>query len=578
MRELISKLKRLIGPEKKRMVRPIVCSIFDSLCSSFMYGVMLFVLLELADGTFSSGKLAEYVVILAGIFLLRCVFQSVGFTAAQCTGPDVTYRLRMDMGNHIRSLNLGFFNKNSIGRLTGALLTDVTDFETIITHCLCDVIKVASFEVMAVIMAFLLDWHYGLAVLVLSGIAFPFLLSSGKIAAQGADRLRETKQNAVSRIVEYINGMRTFRLYNLTGAHFKRLDQSLDALRRESARAELTVLPLSMAFSFIASMIVPTALLLGTWLFMGGKVEAASFLLILLLAVALSSSMTVAGSLYPQVRSISKAADSIISILDEKELPYKETNPDFSDHSIVFRQVDFGYSTGQPVLKDISFRAGSGTTTALIGPSGSGKTTIASLISRFFDVDKGEILIGGKNIREIAPDTLAGEMSVVFQDVYLLCDTIYNNIKIGRPDAGQREIEEAAKASNCHDFIMKMERGYNTMIGEGGSNLSGGEKQRIAIARALLRDAPIVLLDETTSSLDADNEREIQQAFDRLMQGKTVLVIAHRLKTIINADNILVLNKGEVLESGNHDTLLAQGGWYAKMVKQQKMAEQWSVK
>lgn len=578
MGKLLSQLKRLIGANGKRMMTPMLCSAADSLCNSFLYGVMLFVLLDLVNGSLDRENLITYILILAGVFLLRCVFQAIGFTAAQCTGPDVSYRLRMDMGNHIRSLNLGFFNKNSIGRLTGALLTDVTDFETIITHCLCDVIKVLSFTVMAVAMSFFLDWRFGLAVAVLVGIAFPFLLRSGAVAAHNSDKMRGTKQNVVSRIVEYITGMRTFRLYNLTGVHFKRLDDSLNDLRRESTRSELSVLPLAMAFSAIASMIVPVALLLGTWLLMGSEVDAASFLLILLLSVAISSSMTVASSLYPQVRSISKAADSIIRILDEKELPYEETSPTFADYSVAFRNVTFGYDAKQPVLKNMSFHAATGTTTALIGPSGSGKTTIASLISRFWDVDTGEILVGGKNIRTLQPDALAGELSVVFQEVYLLCDTICNNIKIGKPEATQEEIEAAAKAANCHDFILKMEQGYDTMIGEGGSTLSGGEKQRIAIARALLRDAPIVLLDETTSSLDADNEREIQQAFDRLMQGKTVLVIAHRLKTIMAADNILVLQKGQITESGSHEALLKQDGWYAQMVKQQKKAEQWSVK
>ena len=578
MRRLIKQLKRLIGADGKRMICPMLCSAADAVCNSFLYGVMLFLLLDLVNDTLNHQKLVTYIIILTCVFLLRCVFQAVGFTAAQRTGPDVSYQLRMDMGNHIRTLNLGFFNKNSIGRLTGALLTDVTDFETIITHCLCDIIKVLSFTVLSIVMSFLLDWRFGIAVAVLVGIAFPFLLRSGAVAARNSDHLRSAKQNVVSRIVEYITGMRTFRLYNLIGTRFVRLDDSLNDLRRESTRAELSVLPLAMAFSTITSMIVPTALLLGTWLLIGDAVDAAAFLLILLLSVAISSNMTVASSLYPQVRSIAKAADSIISILNEKELPYKETEPTFSDYAVEFKNVTFGYDNEQPVLEKLSFQAAAGTTTALIGPSGSGKTTVASLISRFWDVDSGEILLGGKNIRNIHPDTLAGKLSVVFQEVYLLCDTVYNNIKIGKPDATREEIETAAKAANCHDFIMKWEKGYDTAVGEGGSTLSGGEKQRIAIARALLRNAPIVLLDETTSSLDADNEREIQQAFDRLMRGKTVLVIAHRLKTIMGADNIIVLNKGQIAETGSHEMLIKQAGWYAQMIEQQKKAEQWSVK
>lgn len=574
----LKRLRRLVGKDAKRLIPPVLCSVADSVFNSFFYGVVLFVLLDLLRADLNRDKLVFYTLVLTAAFLLRCIVQAVGFTGTQCTGPDVSYRLRMELCNHIRALNLGFFNKNSIGRLTGALLTDVTDFETIITHCVCDVIKVLSFTVLAVVMAFLLDWRFGLAVLVLVGIAFPFLLYSGKVAAQNSDKLRAANQNVVSRIVEYIGGMRTFRLYNLIGTHFGRLDDALRALKRESTHAELSVLPLSMAFSVIASMVVPTALLLGTWLLMGGLVDTAVFLLLLLMSVAISSSMTVASSLYPQVRSISKAADSILAILDEKELPYHEKAPVFPDFSVEFKNVSFGYDAENPVLYGISFKAAAGTTTALIGPSGSGKTTVASVISRFWDVSGGEILLGGKNIRDIHPDALAAQMSVVFQEVYLLCDTVYNNIRIGDPDASRAQVEAAAKAAHCHDFITRMEQGYATKIGEGGSTLSGGEKQRIAIARALLRNAPIVLLDEMTSSLDADNEREIQQAFDRLMTGKTVLVIAHRLKTIMNADRILVLNKGRIAEAGTPAELLRQGGWYARMVEEQKKAEQWSVK
>lgn len=288
--------------------------------------------------------------------------------------------------------------------------------------------------------------------------------------------------------------------------------------------------------------------------------------------------MTVVSSLYPQMRSISKAADSIISILDEQSLSYQQETANFQKYAVKFRNVTFGYNAETTVLHDVSFQARPGTTTALIGPSGSGKTTIVSLLARFWDVTGGQILIDGMDIRKINPDILAEQMSIVFQEVYLLQDTVLNNIRIGKPTATKEEVVAAAQAAHCHNFIMAMENGYDTMIGEGGSTLSGGEKQRIAIARALLKDAPIVLLDETTSSLDADNEREIQRAFDRLMKDKTVLVIAHRLNTIVNANNILVLDKGYIRESGTHAELMKCGGWYAQMIEEQKQAEQWSVK
>lgn len=578
MISIIKSLRRLIGQNGIRLVPSILLSVLDSVLNSCMYGVMLFVLIDLSNGQFSAEGLKTCIIAAVIIFVLRCIVQGISFTQAQCVGPDVSHKLRISMGNHIRSLNLGFFTKNSIGKLSGTLLTDINDFETIITHCLCDVIKVTSLTILSLVIAFMLDWHVGLAVTLLVGIALPLLVISGKVSAHNSDELRAANRTVVSRIVEYIGGMRTFRLYNLIGKRFDRLDNALKELRKQSTKAELSILPLSMSFSAITAMIVPVSLILGTWLLTSTEINGASFLLAILLAISISSTMTVVSSLYPQVRSISKAADSIISILDESPLTYQEKEVKFTDYSIEFKNVTFGYNPETTVLHGVSFSAKPGTTTALIGPSGSGKTTIVSLLARFWDVTGGQILIDGIDLRKINPDVLAEQMAIVFQEVYLLQDTVLNNIRIGKPTATKEEVIEAAKAAHCHEFIMAMENGYETMIGEGGSTLSGGEKQRISIARALLKDAPIILLDETTSSLDADNEREIQHAFDRLMKNKTVLVIAHRLNTIVNANNILVLDKGRIRESGTHAELMKSGGWYAQMIKEQKQAEQWAVK
>ena len=568
MISIIKSLHRLIGQNGIRLVPSILLSMLDSVLNSCMYGVMLFVLIDLSNGQFSAEGLKMCIIAVVIIFTLRCIVQGISFTQAQCVGPDVSHKLRISMGNHIRSLNLGFFTKNSIGKLSGTLLTDINDFETIITHCLCDVIKVTSLTILSLVIAFMLDWRFGLAVTLLVGIALPLLVISGKVSARNSDELRTANRTVVSRIVEYISGMRTFRLYNLIGKRFDRLDNALKELRKQSTKAEISILPLSMSFSAITAMIVPVSLILGTWLLTSTEINGASFLLAILLGISISSTMTVVSSLYPQVRSISKAADSIISILDESPLTYQEEEVKFTDYAIEFKNVTFGYNPETTVLHGVSFSA----------KSGSGKTTIVSLLARFWDVTGGQILIDGIDLRKINPDILAEQMAIVFQEVYLLKDTVLNNIRIGKPTATKEEVIDAAKAAHCHEFIMGMENGYETIIGEGGSTLSGGEKQRISIARALLKDAPIVLLDETTSSLDADNEREIQHAFDRLMKNKTVLVIAHRLNTIVNANNILVLDKGRIRESGTHAELMKHGGWYAQMIEEQKQAEQWAVK
>lgn len=575
---MIRNIRKLLGKDIWRMIGPVICSALDSVLNSMMYGVLILTLLHLAEQDFTIGHLQQASLILTGVFLGRWLLQAVSFTQMQCIGADYTKKLRLLVGNHIRSLNMGFFNKNSIGRLNSTLLADITDFENIITHCICDFSKVVVFAVLSLAVTFFIHWSYGLMTLLLLLTALPFLRLSGRIAEKNAERLRGASQNVITRIVEYVAGIKTFRLYSLTGTRFARLDNALKDLKEKSIRSELTILPYAISFSSLTALLVPCALLLGAYLWGRQEVNLTAFLVIIVLAISLASMMSILGSLYPQVRSLTKATDNILAVLAEQPFPYTKEQTDFKNFDLAFRNVSFRYHDGPDVLKDITFMGRTGTKTALIGPSGSGKSTIVSLIARFWDCNSGAITIGGENINQYFPDDLNKHIAVVFQEVYLLNDTVMNNIRVGRPDAAKEEVMAAAKDAHCHDFIIAMEDGYDTMVGEGGSTLSGGEKQRISIARALLKDAPIVLLDETTSSLDADNEQEIQKAFDRLMKGKTVLVIAHRLKTIVTADQILVLKQGWIIESGSHKELLNQNGWYARMVREQEKAQQWVVK
>ena len=575
---MIKDLKRLIGKDCKRLNTPIVLSILDSVFYSMMYGIMLMVFADLAGGTFTREKLTRYILAAVGIFVIRCILQAVGFTMIQCTGANVTRKLRLQMGNHIRELNLGYFNHNSIGKLNSVLTTDITDYEAIITHSLCDLIKVISFGLMSILFLGYINWALALVIVVIIAVALPFLLKSGKASKSTTTRLKNAKSNVVTRIVEYVNGIKTFRLYKLTGNRFAALDQDLKELKDASVKSELTVLPLSMAFYVMTSVMIPTTIILGGYLYKNGNISAAMFILSLFITVSLADMVGILSSLYPQIRSVSKATENICEVLDEKPFTYDASITELHDLDITYDNVEFSYQQGVKVLDGIRFEAKQGTTTALIGPSGSGKTTIISLLSRFFDVTGGSIRIGGIDIRKIAPDVVTKYMSVVFQDVYLLNDTIMNNIRIGNPKATDEEVYAAAKAACCHEFITKLENGYQTMLGEGGAGLSGGEKQRISIARALLKDAPIVLLDETTSNLDADNEKEINAAFNRLMKNKTVLVIAHRLGTIKHADNIVVIKQGKVDEQGTHAELMQKGGWYAAVCNEQEAARTWRIK
>lgn len=538
---------------------------------------MIMTIIELIGGVFTMQRLTLYGVILVLLFLMRAILFSINYTQVQYRGADISAQQRLSLGDHIRSLNLGYFNKNSIGRLMSTLTTDITDFEQVLTHSLASLIKVLFFSALALLFAFMVSWQYGLIATVLILIAFPLMRLSGEMSQKYGGRQRASVSRVISRIVEYINGIRTFKLYNMTGEKFQRLDDSFTSLKKDSVKLELSIMPFSISFSFVTSLILPAALILAPALYQAGVIDTQRMIALLMIGVSLSSMMATLGSLYPELKYLGKAAENILQTRQEAPLPYREEAAQLSFFDVIFSHVDFAYEMGVPVLRDVSFSVKPGTTTALVGPSGSGKTTIISLISRFWDVSKGSVTIGGCDIREQSPDALAEKMAIVFQDVYLLHDTIANNIRVGKPGARIEEIIAAAKAAQCHEFISALPDGYETMVGEGGNTLSGGEKQRISIARALIKNAPIVLLDETTSSLDADNEKEIHKALDALMKDKTVIVIAHRLNTIIGADQILVLDEGIICERGNHKELLAQNGWYARMISEQTKAREWSI-
>lgn len=570
-------IRRVAGKKIKSLYLPIVLSCVDALLHMGMFSTMIMTIIELIGGVFTMQRLTLYGVILVLLFLMRAILFSINYTQVQYRGADISAQQRLSLGDHIRSLNLGYFNKNSIGRLMSTLTTDITDFEQVLTHSLASLIKVLFFSALALLFAFMVSWQYGLIATVLILIAFPLMRLSGEMSQKYGGRQRASVSRVISRIVEYINGIRTFKLYNMTGEKFQRLDDSFTSLKKDSVKLELSIMPFSISFSFLTSLILPAALILAPALYQAGVIDTQRMIALLMIGVSLSSMMATLGSLYPELKYLGKAAENILQTRQEAPLPYREEAAQLSFFDVIFSHVDFAYEMGVPVLRDVSFSVKPGTTTALVGPSGSGKTTIISLISRFWDVSKGSVTIGGCDIREQSPDALAEKMAIVFQDVYLLHDTIANNIRVGKPGARIEEIIAAAKAAQCHEFISALPDGYETMVGEGGNTLSGGEKQRISIARALIKNAPIVLLDETTSSLDADNEKEIHKALDALMKEKTVIVIAHRLNTIIGADQILVLDKGIISERGNHKELLAQNGWYARMISEQTKAREWSI-
>jgi ATP-binding cassette subfamily B protein len=567
----------LLGDNKKKLNTPILLMILDSITNMVFFGMLYNVLTDLMNAGLNKHKLLVYGLVMLTAFIMRCIIVSIGHNKFYIEGAKAVKAMRISLGDHLRNLNLGYFNKNSIGDLSNIMTNDIQDFEHILTHSMVDLIKTISLSVYILIIGFIIDSKLALIQLIIILISMPIIYMGGVQATKIGVKKKTVLNEVISRMVEYIDGIKVFRAYNLIGDKFERLEKSFRDLKKESIRTEVAIAPFVLLFSIVVDIGYPIILLSASYRLIAGTIEKDSFLIFVIMSLALTNVLKAFSMHYTQFKYLKLASKKILDTYNQPEISYNEENLQVDNYDIEFRDVSFEYEDNEQVLKDISFLAKEGTMTALIGPSGSGKTTVTSLIARFWDVNRGMITVGGKNIKDISPDELLSYISMVFQDVYLLNDTIYNNIKVGNQNAVYEEIVNAAKIANCHDFIEQLPGKYDTMVGEGGSTLSGGEKQRISLARAILKDAPIILLDEATASLDADNEMEIRKSINELIENKTVIVIAHRLNTIKGADQIIVLNDGKIEEKGNHYELLKIQGRYYHMYNEMEKAKSWSI-
>ncbi|QUL52203.1 ABC transporter ATP-binding protein [Paenibacillus tritici] len=483
---------------------------------------------------------------------------------------------RLTLAEHIRHLSLGFFGRRDPADITNLLLSDYGQVEQTISHNVPQLISAVILPLLALAGLLFVDWRMALAMFAAIPLGALLLWMTDSLQARLSANHVEAKNEAASRLQEYLSGIREIKAHNMGGKRFERLRLSFDQLKRASIRLEGIMGPLIMGAMLLTRSGLTIMIFVGSYLLAGGTLSLPVFLLFLLIGTKVFEPLTAVLMNYGEIRYSAYSAQRIMDVQQEK--PMQGTRSDMPSGDIAFDAVTFGYEAGLPVLQDLSFTIAPNTITALVGPSGSGKSTVTRLIARFWEVEHGRISIGGLSIREINPEKLLENISMVFQDVYLFQDTIGNNIRIGNMAATQEEIEEAARRACCHEFISKLPQGYDTPVGEGGSTLSGGEKQRVSIARALLKNASIVLLDEATASLDPENEAAIQQAINELVADKTVILIAHRLKTIQNADKILVLDQGRLVQQGKHDDLLQEPGIYANLWSLQQGAEGWRLK
>ena len=512
--------------------------------------------------------------IMAVYMLVMALAERASYRANFRGAYEMSASGRLSLAEHLRKLSLGFLSKRDPGDLSSMLVTDFMMAETGISHHLPQLMGAIVMPVLAFASLVWIDWRMAVSMFAALPLALLVLWASTKAQRKLSGRQIQAKINAGNRLEEYLQGIRVMKAYNLIGDRFVRLRDAFAELRRACIRQEALLGPFVLLSITLVRAGLTMMVLCGTYLLLGGQLSILVFVLFLVVGSRVFDPLTSALTNFTEFRYFSIAGGRILSLMNEPEMKGEQQSPAAGD--IRFEHVSFAYQDKE-VLHDINITLPKNSLTALVGPSGSGKSTVMKLCARFYDPQKGCIFFNGVPMNEINPESLMSHISMVFQDVYLFQDTIRNNIRFGKTDATEEEIIAAAKKACCHDFIMRLPKGYDTLVGEGGCTLSGGEKQRVSIARAILKDAPIILLDEATASLDPENEVEVQKAIDSLIKGRTVIAIAHRLKTIKDADRIIVLDNGRIKEEGTHDDLVRNEGLYAHLWNIQESISGWKL-
>ena len=552
-----------------------------SYITSFIKGIMMkaplifsFIVISL----FMKGQMQEKMCLYLGIGLVLCiaveaVFEHITNVLQSATGYKVFADMRMKLGDHLRKLPMGYFTEGNMGKISTVLCTDMVFIEECCMSVLSELVTFMISQGLMTLMMFIMDIRLGistltvvLAFVIVGNCMMKTTLAHSKTKQEGSESLTEE-------VLDFAEGIGIIKSFNMLGEKSKSLSAEFEKSCRESIDFEKSYGPWARALYLTYGIGTSFMLAVAGILFTKGEMSPNYMVGMILFLFDLFISIE---SYYGQITRLTVTAaslDRIEEVFQAEELHDSadialSKNAGKNDSFIEYNNVSFGY-TGKNVLNHISFTMKKGEMTALVGPSGGGKSTIASLLARFWDIKEGTIKVDGKDIKNISLGSLMDKISMVFQRVYLFKDTIYNNIIIGRPDATREEVIEATKKARCYDFIMSFPKGFDTVIGEGGASLSGGEKQRLSIARCILKDSPIVILDEATASVDADNECAIQEAISEPCKNKTLLVIAHRLKTIKDADQILVVSNGKIIERGNHEKLMKKDGVYAHMVSVQ---------
>ena len=562
--------------DRKRFYASIVLSLFQAMFEALKIPAIACMVKALLEENVTSKTCLTCLGIMLVSIIGSGAFKSKATMLQTEGGYNTCAEKRMQIAEHLRYLPMGYYNENSLGRIMSVTTNTMQSLENIATRVVMIVCSGLLSTAVITLMLLFFDWRIGL--ILCAGLIIFFAINNSmmKISAGMAKQKIEKDSALVAKVIEYIQGIAEVRAFNLIGKRSKDLNKAIDENEYANSAMEMKLIPFMTMQSFWLKALGTLIVLASVLLHIGGSMDLLTTIIMIISSYLIYAQLDNAGKYSALLRTVDFSVNQAQEILQTPQMDISGKNIIPEHFDIKAENISFAYEQ-KKIIDDITLNIPEHTTTAIVGASGGGKTTLTSLLSRFWDVNEGKVSLDGTDVREYSMDALMKNYSFVFQRVYLFADTIANNIRFGQPDAPMEKVIEAAKKACCHDFIMQLPDGYDTIIGEGGASLSGGEKQRISIARAIMKDAPIIILDEATANVDPENEADLMKAVEALTKEKTIIMIAHRLKTVRHADQILVIDSGKIAQQGTHDTLMKQDGIYRNFVESRREAASWRL-